>query len=61
LIGIKPAAGGRSMMRGNPMELAMRKFSRHAIAQVDWDTAASWSTALWLLAATYLLATFQSY
>jgi hypothetical protein len=43
-----------------PMEVTMRKNSARAIAQkVDWDGAAAWSAALWMLAATYLLITVQ--
>ncbi len=38
----------------------MRKTSARAIAQrVDWDDAAAWSAALWMLAATYLLVTVR--
>lgn len=40
----------------------MRKNSARAVAQkVDWNDAAAWTAALWLVAATFLLATFQIY
>jgi len=42
------------------MEVTMGKNSARAVAQkVDWDGAAAWSAALWMLAATYLLITVQ--
>ena len=53
-------AGRRRENGSRPMEVTMRKNSARAVAQkVDWDGAAAWSAALWMLAATYLLVTIQ--